>query len=106
TGPCNCKKSRCLKLYCDCFARQLFCEDCRCVDCCNVADAGDEREEAVRSLLVRNPMAFKTKQGKATHTAGCNCKKSACLKKYCTCFEAGGVCSAACHCAGCRNLPG
>ncbi|KAK8373216.1 hypothetical protein O3P69_015544 [Scylla paramamosain] len=27
--PCNCKKSQCLKLYCDCFANGEFCNNCQ-----------------------------------------------------------------------------
>jgi hypothetical protein len=33
--PCNCKKSRCLKLYCECFAGELYCDGCNCNDCHN-----------------------------------------------------------------------
>ena len=34
---CNCKKSKCLKLYCECFANGLFCSrDCECLNCANV----------------------------------------------------------------------
>ena len=34
---CNCKKSKCLKLYCECFANQLFCsKECECQNCANV----------------------------------------------------------------------
>ena len=33
---CNCKKSKCLKLYCDCFANGGFCgPSCSCVNCAN-----------------------------------------------------------------------
>ncbi len=33
---CNCKKSKCLKLYCDCFAAGLGCApDCNCFSCEN-----------------------------------------------------------------------
>lgn len=33
--PCNCKKSKCLKLYCECFSAELFCDGCNCTDCRN-----------------------------------------------------------------------
>jgi hypothetical protein len=32
--PCNCKNSKCLKLYCECFAAGVYCEVCLCL--CNV----------------------------------------------------------------------
>ena len=35
---CNCKKSRCLKLYCECFAAGIFCDNCNCQVRCNVVD--------------------------------------------------------------------
>ena len=34
-NPCNCKKSKCLKLYCECFASELFCDGCNCTECRN-----------------------------------------------------------------------
>ena len=34
---CNCRKSKCLKLYCDCFSNGLFCsKDCECANCANL----------------------------------------------------------------------
>lgn len=33
---CNCEKSRCLKLYCECFSRNVLCnKGCNCRDCLN-----------------------------------------------------------------------
>ncbi|KAL9681355.1 hypothetical protein QQ045_013138 [Rhodiola kirilowii] len=32
---CNCKHSKCLKLYCECFTSGTYCENCNCVDCHN-----------------------------------------------------------------------
>jgi hypothetical protein len=34
---CNCKNSKCLKLYCECFASGEYCRDCNCVGCENTA---------------------------------------------------------------------
>lgn len=56
---CNCSKSQCLKLYCDCFANGEFCQDCTCKDCFNNLDYEVKREHAIRSCLERNPSAFK-----------------------------------------------
>ena len=34
-SKCNCKKSKCLKLYCECFSNLRYCESCNCMDCNN-----------------------------------------------------------------------
>ncbi|CAM9696387.1 unnamed protein product, partial [Discosporangium mesarthrocarpum] len=105
---CNCKKSRCLKLYCECFQRQVYCSDCNCQECLNTASTEDWRQVAIQSTMERNPNAFVSKfdrqtGGRRAHNAGCNCKKSACLKKYCECFQAGTTCGAKCKCSNCKN---
>lgn len=48
----------------------------------------------------------KTTGAEKFHSNGCNCKKSACLKKYCECFEAGVTCAANCKCHDCQNFEG
>lgn len=59
---CNCKKSKCLKLYCDCFAVDGFCgRDCNCTDCYNNLSHQKERQNAINAALERNPNAFKPK---------------------------------------------
>ncbi|XP_031353703.1 protein lin-54 homolog isoform X3 [Photinus pyralis] len=111
--PCNCTKSQCLKLYCDCFANGEFCYLCNCMNCYNNLDNEEHRQRAIKSCLERNPNAFRPKIGKAKdtgdtavrkHTKGCNCKRSGCLKNYCECYEAKIACSSNCKCIGCRNL--
>lgn len=58
--PCNCTKSHCLKLYCDCFANGEFCQlNCKCKECSNNLENEEERENAIQICLERNPMAFK-----------------------------------------------
>ena len=41
--PCNCTKSMCLKLYCDCFANGEFCNGCNCQNCHNNIQHESER---------------------------------------------------------------
>lgn len=112
--PCNCTKSQCLKLYCDCFANGEFCYMCNCMNCFNNLENEDHRQRAIKTCLERNPHAFRPKIGKAKdvagdssvrkHTKGCNCKRSGCLKNYCECYEAKIACSNNCKCMGCRNI--
>ena len=42
-GGCTCKKSRCLKRYCDCFRAGIKCvAECKCLDCQNGRPAGSD----------------------------------------------------------------
>ena len=52
---CNCKNSRCLKLYCECFASRTYCDGCNYVNCCNNVENDAVKQEAVEATLERNP---------------------------------------------------
>ena len=59
---CNCKKSKCLKLYCDCFSSGTTCgSSCKCQNCQNEDPNGAARALSMRNIVRRNPYAFKPK---------------------------------------------
>ena len=93
---CTCKKTACLKLYCQCFGVKIYCGmNCRCLDCMNTVEHDAKRREAIRTILSRNPAAFDGKFKKdaeeqkqeeqqavsVAHRLGCKCRKSGCMKK-------------------------
>ncbi|XP_031265182.1 CRC domain-containing protein TSO1-like [Pistacia vera] len=121
---CNCRRSKCLKLYCECFAAGVFCVDsCACKDCFNKPEYEDTVLDLRQQIESRDPLAFAPKIVKhatnspanivedgnwttpasARHKRGCNCKKSKCLKKYCECYQANVGCSDGCRCEDCCN---
>lgn len=56
---CNCKKSHCLKLYCECFKSRGYCnQECCCINCYNNHQHEEEREETIQTMLMKNPRCF------------------------------------------------
>ena len=104
--PCNCRKSKCLKLYCECFANNKYCGPACSCSCCNNTPAHDHvRLHVKQQILMRNPQAFRPKLDAASemnemvdehvsvevqslasqdkgqekrHFKGCNCRRSNC----------------------------
>ncbi|MCQ2820763.1 MAG: TCR domain-containing protein [archaeon] len=98
---CTCTKSKCLKLYCECFARGKKCEGCFCVDCMNTEEHIEEIEQAYQRIIERNPRAFQKFQ--KSKSFACKCRNSNCQKNYCECFQNGKACNSKCRCTDCKN---
>ncbi|OMO54273.1 hypothetical protein CCACVL1_27932 [Corchorus capsularis] len=123
---CNCKRSKCLKLYCECFAAGIYCVDsCACENCYNKPEYEDTVSDVREQIESRNPLAFAPtvvnqantspnvaddqnwiSPSSARHKRGCKCKRSKCLKKYCECYRAKVGCSDGCRCECCDNYFG
>eukprot|EP00939_MAST-03C_sp_MAST-3C-sp1_P000853 g853.t1 len=69
-ATCRCKKSACLKLYCECFAHNLMChETCICKDCGNNVANTAKRQRVVARIL-REPNRY-DKKWRACSTVSC-----------------------------------
>lgn len=107
---CICKRSKCLRLYCQCFKNNKFCgENCSCKDCYNIPKNKEIIELWSKDLLLKHNQAFERKIKKSGRSdlcipkQGCNCKKTSCKKKYCECFSSGIPCTQFCKCDPCSN---
>jgi hypothetical protein len=111
---CNCRNSRCLKLYCECFKVGGYCSGkCSCINCRNNPKYDTEREAHLGKLRLPSPddshiqSESRTNQLDTTSNdpkpTACRCRRSSCLKNYCECFANGRGCAESCYCRDCKN---
>ncbi|KAK1259088.1 Protein tesmin/TSO1-like CXC 2 [Acorus gramineus] len=91
---CSCKRSKCLKLYCECFAAKRYCsESCTCKECLNKPEYEEKVFDARRQIESRNPTAFAPRvvvlATESPHKRAANVG-----------------CSDGCRCDGCKNTFG
>lgn len=99
--PCNCSKSQCLKLYCQCFAKGIPCsKKCQCVECNNTL----ENQDFVKQRRIQK-LARKQEHSEKSEIF-CSCKMSFCEKSYCVCNKHGQGCNEMCKCFNCKNRQG
>ncbi|CAG9326141.1 unnamed protein product [Blepharisma stoltei] len=94
TPKCACKRSQCLKMYCECFAANSLCADCDCIGCSNIPIEDETKLISHEKLKIVN----------VKHQRGCSCKRSNCRKKYCECYQKNLYCKHFCKCLSCENM--
>lgn len=100
---CSCKKSFCLKLYCDCLKKSEYCTNCSCITCLNQEKYSKIRETSINHIRNKRKHAFEDNSSKV-NIVGCRCNKSNCVKNYCECYINGAKCSSGCKCNNCLNM--
>ena len=75
---CSCTRTKCLKLYCECFRNDLVCTaNSECLDCkytIEESEPGGERYDAREQMLKARPNVFKTVKKKVG--VGCSCTRN------------------------------
>lgn len=103
-GGCYCSKTKCVKLYCDCFKAGRFCDGlCGCTHCLNKLENLDYIKR-LRKYNQKNQRVASSSQEVEDFT--CSCRKSFCENRYCPCYKSNRGCLPTCTCFHCKNKNG
>ena len=97
---CTCKKTKCIKKYCECYSSGNKCFNCKCENCENkpyyIENASNKKKEEENDDIESN-------EENEEKLIICTCSKSGCNKNYCECFKAKVKCNNKCRCIKCLN---
>ena len=119
---CTCKKTKCIKKYCECFSSGILCFNCKCENCENKTFFTDninrKNSNNINNINKIEEEIKEKKESKQINEANldlsdnntkkliiCTCSKSGCNKNYCECFKAKVKCNNKCRCIKCLNKP-
>ena len=121
---CTCKKTKCIKKYCECYSRGFLCFNCKCENCENkptqfiennnnisknsnskiINNKEEENNENINNKA-ENENTIDLIDNNLNKLIICTCSKSGCNKNYCECFKAKVKCNNKCRCIKCLNKP-
>ena len=122
---CTCKKTKCIKKYCECFSSGILCFNCKCENCENktfIMDNNNRKNSNninnINNINKKEEEIKEKKESKQINETNldlsdnnikkliiCTCSKSGCNKNYCECFKAKVKCNNKCRCIKCLNKP-
>ena len=119
---CTCKKTKCIKKYCECFSSGILCFNCKCENCENKTFFSDnfnrKNSNNINNTNKKEEEIKEKKESKQINETNldlsdndtkkliiCTCSKSGCNKNYCECFKAKVKCNNKCRCIKCLNKP-
>jgi hypothetical protein len=98
---CTCKKTKCIKKYCECYSSGNKCFNCKCENCENkpyyIENVSNKKKEE------ENEENIELNEDNEEKLIICTCSKSGCNKNYCECFKAKVKCNNKCRCIKCLN---
>ena len=102
---CTCKKTKCIKKYCECFSSGNLCYNCKCENCENKPYFIENKNNLIKKEEENNNdiIDLNEEENEETKLIICTCSKSGCNKNYCECFKAKVKCNNKCRCIKCLN---